>query len=217
MVLSSRRARNSGLRRRRVDQVGASRQDAGLRAAQQLVAAEGDQARAGGEALRDQRLLDAEGPQIGHAAAAQVLVNRQIALASQRSQLRQGGPRGESPMRKLLGWTRSSRRVRSVMRVAIILDAGAVGGADLAQNGARAGHDVGDAEAVADLDQLAARDHHLRARRQFVQRQEDRGGVVVDGDGGGAQQPFEQGGGVHVALAAAPRGQVVFQVGITRR
>ena len=75
--------------------------------------------------------------------------------------------------------------------VAIVVDACAVGGAHFAQDGAGARHDVRDAEAVADFDQLAARDHHLAARGQFVQREPDRRGVVVDGDGGRAQQSLE--------------------------
>ena len=40
---------------------------------------------------------------------------------------------------------------------------------------------------------------------QFVQRQKDGGGVVVDDDAGRAEQPFEQRAGVHIALAAACR------------
>ncbi len=58
--------------------------------------------------------------------------------------------------------------------------------------GAGAGHDVGDAEAVADFDQFAARDDDLAAGGEFVQREEDGGGVVVDGDARRAQQPLEQ-------------------------
>ena len=77
---------------------------------------------------------------------------------------------------------------------AVIVDARAVGGADFAQRGAGARHDLGDAEAVADFDQLAARDHHFAAGRQFVERQKDGGGVVVDGDGGRAQQAFAAAG-----------------------
>ena len=41
---------------------------------------------------------------------------------------------------------------------------------------------VGNAEAAADLDQLAARDEHLAAPGQRGQRQQHRGGVVVDDD-----------------------------------
>ena len=47
----------------------------------------------------------------------------------------------------------------------VVLEMGAVGGADLDQPGAGAGHDVGHAEGAADLDQLAARDDRLAAVR----------------------------------------------------
>ena len=53
-------------------------------------------------------------------------------------------------------------------------------------------HDIRNAEAVADFDQLAARDDDFAARGQFVQRQENGGGVVVDGDAGRAEQAFQQ-------------------------
>ena len=41
---------------------------------------------------------------------------------------------------------------------------------------------------------------------QFVQRQKDRGGVVVDRNSGRAEQPLEQSRDVDIALAAASRG-----------
>ena len=80
--------------------------------------------------------------------------------------------------------------------------------------GARPRHDIGNAEAVADFDQLAARDHHFAAGGQFVERQKDGGGIVIDRDAGRAQQPLQQARGVHIALAAAPGREIVFQVGI---
>ena len=70
---------------------------------------------------------------------------------------------------------------------------GAVGGADLDEPRAGAGHDVGHAEGAADLDQLAARDDGLAPLGQRVERQQHRGGIVVD-DGRvlGAGQLAEQ-------------------------
>ena len=53
--------------------------------------------------------------------------------------------------------------------VAIIVDAGAVRRAHFAQDCARAGHDVRDAEAVANLDQLAARDDDFASGRELIQ------------------------------------------------
>ena len=56
----------------------------------------------------------------------------------------------------------------------------AVGSADLDEFGARSRHDVGDAEAAADLDKLAAADDNLFACGMGRQHQQHRGGVVVD-------------------------------------
>ena len=91
---------------------------------------------------------------------------------------------------------------------------GAVGGAHFAQHGARALHDIRNAEAVADFDQFAARDDHFVAGGQFVQRQINGGGVVVHRDAGRAEQPLEERAGVDVALAAPSRGEVVFEIGV---
>ena len=91
----------------------------------------------------------------------------------------------------------------------------AVGGPDLAEDRAGAGHDVGDAEAVADLDEFAAGDDDLPAGREFVQREEDGGGVVVDGDARRTQQSLEEAVEVNVALAALAGGEVVLEIGIS--
>ena len=89
------------------------------------------------------------------------------------------------------------------MRRDIVLEMGAVGGADLDQPGAGAGHDVGHAEGAADLDQLAARDDRLAPLGQGVEHQQHGGGVVVD-DGRvlGAGQLAQQAAQMIVALAA---------------
>ena len=153
---------------------------------------------------RDQRLVDAEGAQVDHAAAAQILVDGQAAFAPERGQFAQFGPRGEAGDAEIAGMHAQQQARAVVDGVAVVVDVRAVGGADFAQRGAGARHDVGDAEAVADLDQFAARDDHFAAGREFVERQEDGGGVVVDGDAGRAQQPLEQSADVDVALAASP-------------
>ena len=67
------------------------------------------------------------------------------------------------------------------------------------------GHDVGDAEAVADFDQLTAGDDHLAAFRERVEHQEDGRGVVVDDDRGfGADERREQPRGVTSRLPRSP-------------
>ena len=56
----------------------------------------------------------------------------------------------------------------------------AVGGADLDEFGARSRHDIGDAEATADFDELAAAHDDLFARSVSGQHQQHRGGIIVD-------------------------------------
>ncbi len=90
---------------------------------------------------------------------------------------------------------------------------GAVGRADLDQGRAGGGHHLGHAEGAADLDELATRDQDLAVAGQRGDRQQHRGGVVVDhrrrlGAGQRAQQLLDQA----VAVAAAAGGEVVLEV-----
>ena len=62
----------------------------------------------------------------------------------------------------------------------IICQVRAVGGADLDELGARGLHNIGDTEAAADLDKLAAAHDNLFARSVSGQHQQHRGGVIVD-------------------------------------
>lgn len=95
---------------------------------------------------------------------------------------------------------------------AVVIGAGAVGGTHFAERSAGAGHDVGDAEAVADLDEFAARDNDFAAGGKLIECEVDRGGVVIDNDGRFAEDLFQENGGVDVALAAAAGCEVVFEV-----
>ena len=89
---------------------------------------------------------------------------------------------------------------------------------DLDEPRAGAGQDVGDPEAVADLDQLAARDDDLASLRQRSQREEDCGGVVVDDEGGlRACQPAQHRRDVVLARASRALGQVVLEVRVAAR
>ncbi len=86
---------------------------------------------------------------------------------------------------------------------------------DLDQARAGAREHVGDAEAVADLDQLAARDEHLASLGQRGEREQHRAGVVVDDDRRlGAGQPAQQRGDVILPRPARPFGEVVLEVRI---
>jgi hypothetical protein len=66
-------------------------------------------------------------------------------------------------------------------RLLVVLGVRLVRGAHLDQPRASLGRDLVDPEAAADLDQLAARDHDVSAAGESVDREEQGGGVVVDG------------------------------------
>ena|SRR5579863_6155234 len=95
----------------------------------------------------------------------------------------------------------------------VIAQARAIGGADFAEHGAAFVHDIGDAEAIADFDQLTARDDDFGAFRKRVENEKYGCGVVVDYDGRfGANQFGEQVSGVDVALAAFATRDIVLEI-----
>src|SRR5437879_4457277 len=95
--------------------------------------------------------------QVHHAAAAEIFIHRDSALFSQSRNFPQLRPRRESLNTEIAGMYAQQQPRTLVDGDAIVVDVGLVCRADLAQNSARALHDLGDAEAVSDLDQLAAR------------------------------------------------------------
>ena len=101
--------------------------------------------------------------------------------------------------------------------VFVVGNACAVGRADFAEAWRRFRHDFGDAEAVADFDQLAARDDDFAVARECGKNEKHGGGAVVDDDGGfGAGQPLRELRGVDVALAARAGFEIVFKIGVLR-
>ena len=89
---------------------------------------------------------------------------------------------------------------------------------DLDEARARAREHVGDAEAVADLDQLAARDDDLATLGQRCEREQERGRVVVDDERGlGAGEPAQQRREVVLARAARAAREVVLEVRVAGR
>ena len=90
--------------------------------------------------------------------------------------------------------------------------------ADLDEPRTGACEDVRDPEAVADLDQLAARDDDVPALRQRGQGEEDCGGVVVDDERRfRACQPAQDRRDVILARAADALAQVVLEVRVAPR
>ena len=146
-----------------VHQLGPTGDDARLRAAEELVSREGHQRRAGveglagrGLALQPRRRLAFEpaaaaveqaGPDVGHQRRAQI---GQLGCAGRL------GVAGEPEVRPVHLHYHRRVVVPVGQRRCVVGPAGAVGGADLDQAGARPGHHVGHSEPPADLDELAA-------------------------------------------------------------
>jgi len=101
--------------------------------------------------------------------------------------------------------------------VFVVCEARAICGADFTERGAALLHDFGDAEAVADFDEFAARDEDFAVTREGGESEKDGGGTIVDDDSGfGAGEAFEEMRGVDVALAAGTELEVVFEIRILR-
>ena len=197
------------------EEIAAAGDDAGLGPAEQLVAAEGDDVGARGQGLRRRRLVrQVQAGEVGEGAAAEVDDEGHAALAAQACEVGLGDRGGEAAHLEVAGMHLHHQPGGGADRRGEVLEVGAVGGADLAQAGAGAGHDLGDAEGAADLDQLAARYRHLPAQGEAVEHQQHRGGVVVDdrrrlGAGELAQRVLD----VVVAIAAAHAVEVELEVG----
>ncbi|KAG0774248.1 hypothetical protein G6F22_014217 [Rhizopus arrhizus] len=172
------------------DQVGAAHQQAGLRAAQQLVAAEGHQISARGDGFAHRVFLgQAALGQVHERAAAQVHRGRQPFRVRQRRPLVHADAFGETGDGVVAAMHLHQHRRARADGVVVVGGVRAVGGAHFHQLGARALHDVGDTKRAADLDQFTARHHDLAPVGQRVEHQQDGGGVVIDdGRGLGAGQ-----------------------------
>ena len=205
-----RSARWSGCRRRRSIRSARPTTTAGLRPAEQLVAAEADEVGAGGERVPRGRLVG----DLDERARAEVVEQRHAVRGARPRRAPPAIGRSVKPTtRKFDWWTRRSSAVSPVRPRARSRGARAVRRADLDERRARAREHVGDAEAVADLDQLAARDEHLASFGERGEREQHRGGVVVDDDRRlGAGQPPQDRRDVILARAARAFGEVVLEV-----
>ena len=159
-----------------LDQLGAAREDPRLRAAEQLVAREAHDVGAGGEARRGRRLVADRRER----ARAEIVDERQPGPCRNRGELGESGLLGE-PDDPEVGLVHAQDHGRlGAERALVVGDPRAVRRPDLDEPRSRAGEHVGDPEAVADLDQLAARDEHLAALGERGQGEHHGGGVVVD-------------------------------------
>src|SRR5262249_20638413 len=136
-----------------LDEIRATDDDPGLRSAEELVAGEADEIGASGKGLPRGRLV----ADVDERARAEVVDERKPVAARDRGELLDTRLLGESDDAevRLVHAEEECRLVRH--SALVVVGARAVRRADLAEPRARAGEHVGNPKAVADLDQLAAR------------------------------------------------------------
>ena len=135
-----------------LDQLGAAREDACLRAAEELVAREADDVGAGGEARSCGRLVAYRRERT----RAEVVDERQPSPRRNSCQLGQVGLLGEADDPKVRLMHPQDHRRLGAERALVVRHARTVRRPDFDESRARAHEHVGDPEAVADLDQLSA-------------------------------------------------------------
>ena len=116
-------------------------------------------------------------------------------------------------MSKLERWTRRMAAVRREIGVRVVAGARAVRRPHLAQLRAALLDDVGNAERAADLDELAARDHHFLPAGRGRQEEHRGRSVVVRQDGRlAAEERAAERGEVLVARAASAVIEIEFEI-----
>ena len=194
----------------RGDKVLLADDEARLRATQKLVAGEGHEVRTVGDRLTHGRLVaQAQAREIGERAGAQIVDERQTMRAGKGREITRLDARREALDAIIGSMDLEDEAGIRPDRGLVVLEVGAVGGADLRQQRAGAGHDVRHAKGAADLDQLAARDDRPPPQAQRVEDEQDGRGIVVDhGRVLGPGQLAQEAAKVIVALAA-PAGREV--------
>ena len=185
--------------------------------AEQLVAGEADEVAAVAQRLARERLAGQLGG-LEQRARADVEDERERGVVRDPRQLAHLDVAREAE-HAVVGRVHAQDRARlGAERARVVGGARAIGRADLAQPRARALHDLGDAEAVADLDELAARDHDLAPARERCEREHERGRAVVDADRRlRAGQLAHERRDVILPRAAPARGEVELEVRIAGR
>jgi len=158
--------------------------DAGLRSAEQLVAAEAHQIDAAPDDFCRCWLVlhPVGGLCLLDRAATQVLDERHPLLSRDRCELLGRRRIDETIHEEVAAMHLHDERRVAVDRARVVGHAGLIGGADLAKTGATRLEQLGDAETTTDLQELAAGDDHLgRLRRaEVIEDEHQCGGVVVD-------------------------------------
>ena len=159
-----------------LDQVCAAEDDPGLRPSEELVPGEGDDVSAGREALGHGGLV----ADVRQDARAEVVDEDDAAILGEPDEVFELRALREAhdPEIRLVHAKQDGGSVADCTLV--VLEPRAVRRADLDEAGSRAREHLGNPEAVADLDELAARDHDVAPFRERGNGEEDGGGVVVD-------------------------------------
>ena len=194
-----------------LDEVRPPGDDPRLRPAEQLVAGEADEVGARSQRRGRGRLA----LELDERARAEVVDERQPVPPRDGRQLLEARLLREADDAEVRLVDAEEQRRLGPDRPVVVGRARSVRRPDLDEPRARAGEHVRDPEAVADLDQLPARDDDLAALGQRGEGEQDRGGVVVDDDRRlGARQPPQQRREVVLARAARTARQVVLEVGV---
>ena len=181
-TLSGRIARASGSLRSRAMRSARPTTKPGLRAADQLVAAERHEVGAGGQALRGHRLVrEAEGRGVEQRAAAQVVDDDRPVRVGDRRQLARGSGTSTKPVMAEVRRVDAEDEPGAAVgeRRLEVVDARPVRRADLDEPRARPSDDLGDPDAAPDLDELAARHGDAAPRPASPTASATRRGVVV--------------------------------------
>ena len=194
-----------------LDEIGAPDDDARLRAAEKLVAREADEIGARAKALRRRRLV----PDPTERARAEVVDERKLVGARDRRELRQLWALRESDDAEVRLVHAQQNRGLGTDRPLVVDRARAVRRPHLDQARARAHQHVRDPEAVADLDELTARDDHLTPFGERGEREQHRRRVVVDDERRfGSGQASEQAREMILARSALAALEVVLEIRI---
>ena len=193
-----------------------TKDDARLRAAQQLVPRKAEDVHPGPDAVHDGGLaVDADTLQIEEAARAQILDDRQTGLAAQLHHFGEGHAVGKAQNAVIAGMHLEQGPGVFPDSPLIVPQVGLVGGTHFPQQAAALLHDLGDAEGAADLHQLPPGGNDLSPFAHGAEDQQNGGGVVVDYHGTFcpgdlAQELF------HMTVTGAPLTvlQIIFQGGI---
>ena len=202
-----------------VDDVGAAEQQPRLRPAEQLVARRGHHRGARRDRRADRGLVgDAELREVDEHAGALVLHDRHAVHGAEVDEVGERDLVGEADDAVVARVHLEHQPGVCGQRALVVREVRLVRRADLDHPGAGLGHDVGDAERAADLDELPAGDDRLAAARERRDAEHDGGGVVVDRHRGlGAGEPAQQRLDVDVAAAALPALDVVLERRVAAR